>query len=288
MRKQNGLLLLAVAFFAVIIAGIGACKKVETVIPPIRSVFLTPSSSATFSILFPGAIYKIPLGITTVANEDRTINIFVTSSTGAVAGTHYTLSSTSVVIPAGKVVDTVILTGAYNQYIAGRKDSLTFSIMSSSDPASFNSTFRLLLTGPCFEGDIATDLSSMTGTYANTYDGSYGPYSTVVKSATLTSPTTADIVVGNVFDWGWDDLTFTLNWSNPSALQVTYVTQNTGFDAGNLNPIVAGHMGWISPPTSGSMGTFSYCNKTITITYRVCMPTYGACFTNPYTTSMAR
>ncbi len=288
MRKQNGILLLAAVFFALIVAGIGACKKVETVIPPVRAVFLTPSTSATFSILFPGAIYKIPLGITTVSKEDRTINISVFSPTGAVAGTHYTLDKTSVVIPAGKVVDTIVLTGAYNQYIAGRKDTVVFSVMSSSEPASFNSSFRLALTGPCFEGDIATDLNSMLGTYANTYDGSYGPYSTVVKSATLTSSTTANIVVGNVYDWGWDDLTFTLNWSNPSSLQVTYVTQNTGFDAGNLNSIVAGHNVWITPPTSGSMGTFSYCNKTITINYRMCMPTYGACFTTPVTTSMAK
>jgi hypothetical protein len=271
MKKQNAVFLLAVVFSALIVAGLGACKKVETVIPPVKSVFLTPTASGTFSVLFPGAVYKIPLGITAVSNEDRTINVSVATTTGAVAGTHYSLSSSSIVIPAGEVVDTLVVTGVYNQYLSGRTDILVFT-MSGVESAASNSTFTLTIKGPCFEGNVVAN--DMLGNYPNTTETGFGTYvyATSVSEVVPLTATTARIKVTNVFDSGWDPLEFILNWTDPANRTVTPVSNTTGIggsDAGVLNSAYAGIPMIVRPHANGSLGTFSWCNNNITLVMQV-------------------
>jgi hypothetical protein len=286
MTKQSVKISIAALLLAFACMGIYSCKKEDMVVPPARAFLLGPAT-ANYQITGPGVVFKIPVGATDVQKVDRTVNINISSPTGAVAGTHYTAPS-SVVIPAGKAVDTLVISAAYDQYISGRKDVLEVSIAGGVQAASFNTKVTVNVTGPCFEGDIVLD--EMLGDYAQTYDGGYGPYTTSVVSATPIDATSARVVISNIFDWGWDDLEFVLDWSDPSNPKISFDPQPTGFDAGNLNSIVAGHEAWIAPPSNGDMGTYSYCDGTITINYRVCMPTYGGgvCFTNGYTTMMAR
>lgn len=293
MKNKISSLLLILSFISLLAVLVFGCQKDEKkIIIPERKAFFIPSGTGNYTIAGPTTVYKIPVGLTQPPESGKniTVNISVSSTTGAVVGTHYTYTST-LSFSSTKIIDTIVVTGVYNQYLAGRRDVVRFTFTNADDASpSLNSSFTLNIAGPCFEGDIV--LSELLGDYNNSFDGSYGPYTTTVRSAVSTGPTTANIVIGNVYDWGWNDLTFTLDWTDPSNTRLTFVTQNTGFDAGELNPTVAGHDVWITPPAGGgSMGTYSYCNKTFTINYRLCMPTYGAtgaCFTTAATTTMAK
>jgi hypothetical protein len=59
----------------------------------------------------PDNVYNVPVGITTVSNAARTVQLTY-SSTTAVAGTHYTAPAT-VVIPAGAAVVNLVITGNF-------------------------------------------------------------------------------------------------------------------------------------------------------------------------------
>jgi hypothetical protein len=287
MRNKIYSLSLALAFFITLSVLMFSCQKDEKMVVPPQKAFFIPSAAGTYTITGPTITYKIPVGLTQPLDGSKayTLNISSSSTTGATVGTHYNFTN-SLSFTGNNVTDTIIVTGVYDQYLAGRKDVVQFSFTDpESASPSLNNTFTLNIGGPCFEGDIV--LTELLGDYKNTFDGSYGPYTTTVKSAVSTGPTTAEVVIANVYDYGWDDLTFTLDWSDPANTILTYDAQDTGFDAGNLNGSVAGHNVWATPP-AGSSGTYSYCNKTITINYRLCMPTFGACFTTPVTTSMAR
>jgi flagellar capping protein FliD len=122
MKKIYCLILLA--------AMVASCKKAEMVVPPSVAEFLTKVNTDTYYIQnSPASVYKIPIGVTTVATQDRVINYTITSPTGATAGTHYSIASSgSITIPAGKAVDTIVVRGLFAGYNAPRKDTLVFRI----------------------------------------------------------------------------------------------------------------------------------------------------------------
>ena len=135
--------------FTVLIAGfIAGCKKSDAVITPPQEAHFAFRTQATYQITGPAVSYKLPVALTTVSNVDRTVKVSVTSPTGATLGTHYTLSKSDVVIPAGKSVDTIVVQGVFNQYQAGRKDTLVFTIQESdialiiSSNSNINSRFN--------------------------------------------------------------------------------------------------------------------------------------------------
>ena len=293
MHKNNYLFLSA---FILLLAA--SCKKKDDNlhIPPELAHFAN-QKSANFFVVDPAEVYKVPVGFTTVSGQDRTVTINISSPSGAQQGTHYSVSSTTVTIPAGKAVDSLTVTPVFAQYQAGRKDTLIF-VITSPNPATYNDTFKLYMRGPCFEGEIATDLTngentSIVGSYSTierTYNSTtgaqsgadYGPYNTSIKSATLTSPTTADIVVGNIWDAGWPDITFTLDWTDINNRTITLQTQNIGPMAGTVNSSYAGQDLTVGPslPThlpAPAHGTFSYCNGTYRLKFRMCIPNLG-CF----------
>jgi hypothetical protein len=253
--------------FLAVLAVIAACKKEDKVVTPSSEAHFANHSSGTYSISAPGVTYKIPVGATTVSSQARTIKVTITSPTGAQAGTHYTAPST-ITIPAGKALDTLEIKGVYNQYTNGRKDTLIITLQDADLKASsYNSTFTLLMRGPCFEPDIVLD--ELMGDYKNTnedWGGSpYGPYKTTITSVNKTSATTGTITVANIFDNGWSPLTFTLDWTDPVNRKITLVAQVAGGDASNsFGPAYAGIPYAVRPvPASlgGLVGTFSYCNQ---------------------------
>ncbi len=248
-----------------------SCKKgnEEGVLVPDNAAHFTFQTSGSFSVLPTVTTYKIPVGVTTVANVDRTVAFTVTSPTGAVSGTHYTLNKTVATIKAGQATDTITVTGILAPYAAGRKDSLIFTITDPTLKAfPTNPTFKLFMRGPCFEGD--TDLGVLTGlkgAYANTNElfgtSAYGPYNTTISVVTLTSPTTGTITVTNIWDNGWGPITFNLDWTNPAAPTTAVVAQAAipGSNAGDLSATYAGQTIAVRALATNPTGTFSACNS---------------------------
>lgn len=273
----------------ILLAGfIAGCKKSDAVLTPPQEAHFAFRTLATYQITGPAVTYKLPVALTTVSNVDRTVKVNVTSPTGAVLGTQFTLSKSDVVIPAGKSVDTIVVQGIFNQYQAGRKDTLVFTIQESDGikPLSSNTQFKLFMRGPCFEDE--TVLSEMTGTYARTNElfgtQAYGPYSTTISAVTQLTPTSGEITVTNIFDFGWGPIKFILDWTNPSATTVTLVEQT------NVGPgSTVGYAGETIAVRAfpGETGTFSYCNKTITLKLQVGLTGLGY-FGDLYTVTMAR
>jgi len=126
-KKFRSLILLtaAVLFTAFLIY---SCKKNETVTPN-QEVSLFAQGGKTVSYLVPNdpaASFKIGLGITKPAPVDRHITFSVTSPTGAVEGTQYSISTKTVTIPAGKVVDSVTLKGLFFRFPVWTKGYISF------------------------------------------------------------------------------------------------------------------------------------------------------------------
>ncbi|HEU4469798.1 MAG TPA: hypothetical protein VFR58_01825 [Flavisolibacter sp.] len=283
------LVLACVVFF-----GTGCEKTNDNLsIPPEQATFLGATGD-TYFVTTPNSSKKIAVGVTTASATDRTLNITVTSPTGAVQGTHYTLTSSTVTIPAGKVVDSIEVRGVLAQYQTGRKDTLIFTFTEPGVPASqFNGSYKLLLRGPCFEGDV--DLNAMIGNYNNTNEtwgtSPYGPYQTRITAVNSTSATTGTITVANIFDSGWNPLVFTLDWTDPANRRVTLAAQVAGGNSGDSFGATYNGIPYAVrpvPASAGSLvGTFSACNGTITL--RMQIGVSGVGFSGDiYTVNMAR
>ena len=205
--------------------------------------FITSSASTSF---------RIPVGITNTGTSDRTITISYTSPTGAVPGTHYTAPD-NIVIPAGKALDTLVVKGLFAGYPVGRRDTLIIRITGGDVPANtYNNTFNLVMQKYC---DVS--LAGLEGLYDNTFEGTYGPYTTEVHSLVSTGLTTASGKIDNLYDIGIANTTALFDWTDPAAFAVTIPAQPTGFTWGGLPLMIRG--------TPGSASTFSSCDNTITV-----------------------
>lgn len=289
MRFKLNHLYLSLAIIALMSALVGCKKEPGVVVPEQVPFFLAKPASGSYSILTPTAIHKIHVGLTTPSTTDRTVNITVSSPSGAVAGTHYTLSKTSLVIPAGKVLDSVEVRGVQSQYLTGRKDTLLIRLEGAETSKSLlASTYTLYVSGPCFEGSV--NLNAFLGDYRNTnedFGGAYGPYTTKVTAVSQTSPTSGTIRVANIYDAGWNPITFILDWSNPANRTVTLVHQTGIGDAGTISATYAGQDIQVRPHAAGGPGTFSICNQTIQLKMQVGVTGLGY-FNSLYTVNMAR
>ncbi|MCR6721681.1 MAG: hypothetical protein NVV59_15665 [Chitinophagaceae bacterium] len=215
------------------------------------------------------APYRITIGTTDVSKEDRTVSFTVSSPTGATAGTHYTLSNTTgkVTIPAGEAVAYIDVQGIFAAYeTSGRKDTVIFKITEPDvKVAEFQHTLKLFMRGPCFEGDIVLD--DLKGDYKNTHEvfgtSTYGPYTTSVSAVSQTSATTGTVTITNIYDYGWNPITFKLDWTNPNNRLVTLDYQSGVGNAGTLNSAYAGND--IQVDYDGVPGTYSWCDQTIQV-----------------------
>ena len=171
-----------------------------------------------------------------------------------------------------------------------RKDTLvfTFSDAAITSPGLTN-TFTLAVSGPCFEGDV--DLDALLGDYKNTnevWNGSaYGPYTTSITGVNSTGATTGTITVANIFDAGWNPVTFTLDWTDPNNRRVTLVQQEGIGDGGTISTTYSGDDISVRPDRTGVVGTFSICNQTITLRMENGITGLGF-FNIRYTVNMAR
>ena len=297
MKKINYIISGSIGLLVVLGCLFIGCKKDNVLVVAPAQAHFVGAKSQSYSILTnPATPYKITVGTTDVSTSDRTITFKVSSTTGAVSGTHYTLSGVSgntVVIPAGKATADITVQGIFAPYNGtGRKDLLEFVLSSPSvDPAKFSDTVRLQLRGPCFEGDVT--LTDLLGDYTNTIEvfatnPAYGPYTTTVASVTQLTPTTGSIVINNIWNNGWSPITFNLDWTNPANRTATVVTQTAigGSNGGDLNPAYDGITMQIRP-FAGQTGTFSACSNTFTLKTQLGVTGLGF-FPGLYTVTMKR
>ncbi|HMP87013.1 MAG TPA: hypothetical protein PKE63_07025 [Lacibacter sp.] len=258
--------ILSLAVLAAFVAA--GCKKKEALTLPKEEAHFLFRTGASYQVLTPTTTYKLPVGITTVSDRDRIIEFSVSSPTGAVQGTHYTLNKTAIIIPAGKAIDTITVQGVFTAYQAGRKDTLIFTILEKNGikPIESNPTFRLFMRGPCFEGDVV--LNELLGAYRNTNElfgtSAYGPYTTTISSVRSLTATTGEITVTNIYDFGWNPIKFILDWTDPANRTVTLEQQAGSGNAGTINGAFAGQDISVRA-IPGNNGTFSYCNQTLVL-----------------------
>lgn len=271
--KTAKYLFLALAATAMMIG----CKKEEDYFPvPADEAHFTFKTSDNFTITSAAtASKKVPVGITTVADRDRTVNFEITSPTGAQQGVHYNVSGKSLVIKAGQAIDSLTITAVFAQYQSGRKDTLKIRLMDGADVAASktNNEYVLIVRGPCFEGEIGDPgaLNALKGTYNKTTEdwggAAYGPYATTISAATQTGPTSGTITVTNIFDFGWSPITFALDWSDLNNRKITLVQQTNIAPA--LTAFGSGQAGTIQVGPHPQVGTFSYCNQVLTLRMRI-------------------
>jgi hypothetical protein len=266
-------------FFKVFLAGaallsLDACKKNnlvvdQKVVPPSVAKFNVRQATDTTMIYYIKSTnepFKIPIGLTTVSDKDRTIS-FSYSSNSAVTGSQYNAPA-SIVIPAGKAVDSLPISGIYAGYSGSRKDTLNITITGGDVPAAaYYNRVHVVLRKYC---DVVA--ANLVGNYPNSTDiyngnaSSKPNYLGVVSNWVQVTPTSATVVftnLGATSDNGWGPfgatdgainpgLSATLDWADPANFKVTIPLQNYFNDGSGNSTITA-------------TGTFSSCDNTFTI-----------------------
>jgi hypothetical protein len=264
MRKQSTRIIIAALLLSVFCAGMYGCKKEEMVTPEARAFFLG-SATANYQITAPNIVFKIPVGTTNVEQAARTVNISVSSPTGAVSGTHYNIPAT-VTIAAGKAIDTLVVAAVYNQYLAGRKDVLEITVSGGVQSAIFSNKVTVNVSGPCFDGNI-TDINVMSGEFKNTLEnqGGYGPYTVTVSNITATG-TTGTATIDNLWDY-FGPVTINFDWTDPNNTIVSIPLQVTDqeYDVGQP---------FMIRTSPGKLNKFSVCTQRLSLTVDIIVGDY--------------
>lgn len=267
---------LKITFAALVTLGAYSCKKNNFVVDqdpldvPAFAKFntLRPQDTvSTYFILNSGNTFKLPIGVTDVSTQDRTINISYTTT--AQQGVQFN-APTSITIPAGQALDTLTIQGLFSGYTGSRIDTMVIKVGGGDVPASpYKSTYRLYMRISC---DV--DMNNFLGNYANTREtwySNYGPYTTAITEVNSTGTNKARIKVENIFDYGWNPIYFDVDWSNanPSNWSVTVVPANSGIaDAATIDASYAG-MEVAVRAFSGTKGTFNSCDETVTLRFQL-------------------
>jgi hypothetical protein len=256
-----------------------SCKKNnfavdQNIVPPSFAKFNVKAIADTIKTYYVKSTnepFKIPIGVTTVSENNRTVQLTYSSRT-AVAGTQYS-APTSIVIPAGKAVDTLAVQGLFAGYTSStRRDTLDVKIAGGDVAASsYWNNFRLILRRYC-----RVDLPSLSGAYTNVMDnGNYGPYPMTVTAGAVVD-STATITVANLWDPGVPvTTTVRLNWTDDGNFTTT-IPDQVYYGAANW---------WIVGTTAG---TFSACDQSFTLRYRLYNKATGAILYNNQVTVIRR
>lgn len=283
---------------------LNSCDKTEvypTTIPEPLAHFVGTKVQNVLVDVDPAPAYNVIVGTTDVQNADRTVTYNITSPSGAVAGTDYTIASGSptgtVTIPAGGARANITVQPNAASYGLDDRDTLIIYLSTPAvNPARFLDTVYLILRGPssssCDEAN-PTNIADLLGDYDNTIervDGGapYGPYTTTVTSASLTGPTSARVAISNIYDTGWGNMQFDLDWTDPSNLTAIVVAGDVpNSDAGDLSATYAGQTVAVRPHSNGAVGTYSYCNQTFNLVIQLGVSGLGF-FGNVFTEDLAR
>lgn len=299
MKFINRIFLLVIIAGCFVLSGCDKTKPYDTTIPEAVVHFDGTPTQVYPVIVDPAPVYNLTVGTSDVSKSDRVVSYHVSSPSGAIEGTHYTIDhSGTLTIPAGKAEATIDIRANFTEYAGGRRDTLIFSLAAPSiEAAPFMDTVMVILKGPTGCVEDIVNVNDMLGDYANTTEtfGTnpvYGPYTTSISSAVQTSASTATIVVENIFDDGWGPITFLLDWTDANNRTCIVVPQNAipGSDAGTINTTYAGQTVAVRVPTaalSATPGTYSYCDGTFTLKMQLGVTALGW-FNALYTVNMAR
>jgi hypothetical protein len=256
--------------FSFILVSCSKNKPYSVVVPPPEVHFSIPSSIGAYYVTNDAnSTFKIPIGITRAPDKDITIQFTVTSPTGAVQGQQYSLTSNSITIHTGTVLDSISLKGIFAGYSSGRRDTLVFKITGGDVPALIGSDiYTVVLQKYC-----NVVLSDLSGVFNRSFDfqspDNLGPYPTKI-TATSTGPTSAKLMIQNFGNAMFANfvpsdpayspgIEVDIDFSNPSNFTTTVPTQ-----------------AFYTDPTYGAAtikangkGTFSSCDQSFTINYTV-------------------
>jgi hypothetical protein len=256
MKIINRISLLGFALLALVALN---CKKTGITIPPAQAHFVGDATQPYDILVDPVPTYSITVGTTDVSSSDRTISYSITSPSGAVAGTNYSIGGKpgTVVIPAGEATATIDVQGIFAPYTSGRKDTLVFKLETPDvEVAGFQNTLMLILRGPCFDGDV-TDIKVMSGTYANSTDPDDPVYTATVNNITALTATTATGKIANLWDV-FAPVTINFDWTDPLNTKVSIPLQPAGIDYDAGQP-------FLIRTSPGQANKFSVCNEKITL-----------------------
>lgn len=267
-----------IAFLCLLFVG-SSCKKEGKIIPNQSLVHFQNQTTGNYYILNdPNSVYNVPIGSLTVSDKPRTVTYTVSSPTGAVAGTQYTIANSgSVTIPAGQATTSIPVKGIFANYPTGRRDTLVFTITGGDEPvADYNPTFKLVLQKYC-----NVDITTFAGAYNNMNDNDGSPvYKATVATVTAanqTSATTGYIMITGLWGVpGSGPIRVNLDWTDPGNFKTDIPTGQALY----VDPTYG--QAFVRPVGSG---TFSSCNNTFTLKYQVYVS--AGSFTAT-TTTMAR
>jgi hypothetical protein len=278
MKFIKNISLYALAGLLLLLASCDKTEPYEIAIPPSQAHFIGDKDQKYF-VESNTQVYNVVIGTTSASDRDRVVKFQITSPSGAVPGTQYSIDGVgadgngSVIIKAGKVLSNISINADSTIYATGRKDTLIFNIIDSEvKTAGFSNQVILVLKGPCFEGNV--NLQELFGTYSETNEvwGSapYGPYQTAVSAFTSTGPTSGTITVNNIFNYGWAPITFKLDWSDPFNRKVTLDQQENIAVGSTLGaPSVDDTYQVMVRAYVGEFGTFSVCSQKITLKMQI-------------------
>lgn len=284
MKLINKIALVCLLGTFALITGCDKTKPYDITVATPEAHFTGPERRTYSVVADPAPSFTLQVGTTDVSSSDRIVTYNVTSPSGAVAGTDYTIAGTNTLtIPANGAIADIVIQAVASQYASGKKDTLIFTLAQPSlAVADFQDTVTLIIAGPsgCAEDNL-TSLNAVLGDYTNTNEtldgGPYGPYTTSISAVTITSPTTGTIVVENIWDNGWGPITFELDWTDPANRTTMVVPQDAipGSDAGDLSPTYAGQTVAVRPYAASGAGTYSYCDQTFTLNMQLGVTNVG-------------
>lgn len=293
-------LVMFLAAFSFMLNSCDKTKLYDTTIPA-SEVHFVGAASRTIQVvdtINPVPVFNLQVGTTDVSSVDRVVTYNVTSPSGAVVGTSYTIAtgapSGTVTIPAGQAIATIPIQAIHDAYPIDKIDTLVVYLSEPSiKPSTFQDTVKIYIKGPssssCQEENPV--IANLMGDYATSEVFSGNPaynYTTTVSSTEILSPTTAKIGVDNIWDNGWETLYFILDWSTLPG-KVTPVPNGAiaGSDAADF-----GYSGTIQmrAHSDGNLGTFSTCpegDEAITLYMQLGVTGLGW-FSNTYIVTMTR
>ncbi len=282
MKKISNIVLSAVISLT-LLTSCNKNKPYETAIAPSQAHFISNTQFMNYYVRNASAdSFIIQVGTTDVSNVDRTVTFNITSPSGAVNGTDYSVvtpaTGKAVTIKAGEAIGSIKLHGTFGSYSGGGKDTLVFTLAAPSIPAAgFSDTLKVILQSYC---DV--DPTTFVGSYTKSFDiqtGSptYGPYKTEITSGALTTTgaTSGYITVSNFWDVGGPEIRINLDWADPANFNTTVPAQflytDPSYGAATITGVGA--------------GSFSSCDNTFKISYKV---TVSAGSFGNYITKIAR
>ena len=200
---------------------------------------------------------QIPVGVTTISTSDRTFNVSIdVDNSTAVEGVHYTLSGTSVTIPAGDAVGYITVNGDFDQLGTDGPQTLVLTLASGETTADFYTEFTAVLQQFCpyNQSDFVGGATATSTLFAASFP------ITIEAGATAN-----ELILKDLYSAG-NDIAVTLDDSDPSNFTAR-ITSGLGWVSGAYGDVTV---------DNSLTGAFSACNGTITLTLSHCVA--AGCF----------